>query len=187
MASLKRTLLSALALGLAVTHGVVPASAQSASDVAAAENQSRSAVNRFVAKQPGISSQLKTAYGYAIYPEITKAGFLIGGAGGDGIVYRGGKVVAFSRASQFTVGAQVGGQTFSQLLIFQNKAAFDRFARGEFVFGASASAVAGKQGESEAADYKAGVATYTLVGNGLMAEAAIGGLKFTYKPLAAHR
>lgn len=187
MTSMMRAFLSALAFGLAATNGGAPALAQSASDIAAAENQTRATLDRFIAKQPGISAQLKSAYGYAIYPEITKAGFLIGGAGGDGIVYRGAKAVAFSRASQFTVGAQIGGQTFSQLLIFQNKAAFDRFARGEFVFGASASAVAGKNGESEAADYKDGVATYSLVGNGLMAEAAIGGLKFTYKPLAARR
>ena len=142
----------------------------------------------------------KTAYGYAVFPTIGKAGVLFGGAYGKGRVYVGGKHVGDTSVTQVTVGAQLGGQAFSQIIFFENKQAFDTFATGEFAFGAQASAVAITASASVSANtsgatagasgtqnhartvgkYIRGMAVFTVAKGGLMYEAAIGGQKFNY-------
>ena len=87
-------------------------------------------------------------YGYAVFPTIGKGGLGVGGAHGKGRVYEGGKYVADTAMTQVTVGLQAGGQAFSEIIFFENKAAFDQFASGNFEFGAGVSAVAIKSGAS---------------------------------------
>ena len=61
------------------------------------------------------------AYGYAVYPKITKAGLVIGGAGGEGVVYKGGAVMGSSKLGQGTFGLQAGGQQYSEVIFFETK------------------------------------------------------------------
>ena len=142
------------------------------------------------------------SYGYAVFPTIGKGGFVVGAAHGSGRVYRQGKYVGDTSMTQLTVGAQLGGQAYSQMIFFKNKAAFDEFTSGNFEFGAQASAVAitagasaqaGTSGPSAAAsgtqkhaktaaEYYKGMAVFTVTRGGLMYEASIGGQKFSYKP-----
>lgn len=144
----------------------------------------------------------KDAYGWAVFPKIGKGGIGIGGAYGKGRVYQGGKVVGDCSLKQATVGFQLGGQAFSQIIFFQDERAFKEFTSGSFEFGAEASAVAvtagagakaGTTGASAGAsagqndakvvgEYYKGMATFTLAKGGLMYEATIGGQKFSYKP-----
>ncbi|WP_276388617.1 YSC84-related protein [Eudoraea chungangensis] len=131
---------------------------------------------------PKLSSFFAKAYGYAIYPKITKAGLGIGGAGGKGIVYQGGKATGESKLGQASFGLQAGGQQFSELIFFEDKGAYDRFTGGKFKFGAQASAVAITEGGAAVAPYQDGVAIFTHVKGGLMYEASIGGQKFTFDP-----
>src|SRR5262249_20282339 len=84
----------------------------------------------------------KKSYGYALFPTIGKGAFVIGAAHGSGRVYVGGKYVGDTSMTQVSVGAQLGGQAFREIIFFQNKAAFDAFTTGNFEFGAQASAVA---------------------------------------------
>jgi len=65
------------------------------------------------------------AYGYAIFPTVGKGGIGIGGAYGEGRVYRGGNYVGDVSLVQLTIGFQLGGQAFSELIFFENKEAFD--------------------------------------------------------------
>jgi lipid-binding SYLF domain-containing protein len=136
------------------------------------------------------------AYGYAVFPTVGKGGIVVGGAYGQGRVYRGGSVTGDVSLVQLNIGFQLGGQTYSEVIFFQNQAAFDRFTSGTFSFGAQASAVAiavgasaqaGSTGSSaNAADlqsdsmYTLGMAVFTMTKGGLMYEASIGGQKFTY-------
>ena len=143
------------------------------------------------------------SYGYAVFPTIGKGGIGIGGAYGDGRVYKEGTHVGNTSMTQVTVGFQFGGQAFSQIIFFEDKRAFDEFTSGNFEFGAQATAVAITAGASAAAtttgssagasagkhdakttgDYHKGVATFTVAKGGLMYEASLGGQKFSYKPL----
>jgi lipid-binding SYLF domain-containing protein len=136
------------------------------------------------------------AYGYAVFPTVGKGGIGIGGAYGQGRVYRGGSVTGDVSLVQLNIGFQLGGQTFSEIIFFQDKDAFDRFTSGSFSFGAQASAVAiavgasaqaGSNGTSANAAglqseslYTLGMAVFTMTKGGLMYEASIGGQKFTY-------
>lgn len=143
------------------------------------------------------------AYGYAVFPTIGKGGIGIGGAHGSGRVYAKGKYVGDTSMTQLTVGFQLGGQAFSEIIFFQDERSFKDFTSGNFEFGAQASAIAitagasaststagnsagasgGKKDATTAGDYKKGMAVYTIAKGGLMYEAALGGQKFKYKPL----
>jgi lipid-binding SYLF domain-containing protein len=143
------------------------------------------------------------AYGYAVFPSIGKGGIGVGGAHGSGRVYEQGAWVGETSMNQVTVGFQLGGQAYSQIIFFADKAAFDKFTSGKFEFGAQATAVAitasasaqastgGGAGASAgtsasdaktAGEYQGGMAVFTVAKGGLMYEATIGGQKFSYKP-----
>jgi lipid-binding SYLF domain-containing protein len=141
------------------------------------------------------------SYGYAVFPTIGKGGIVVGAAHGKGRVYVKGAHVGDATMTQLTVGAQLGGQAYSQIIFFQDKRAFDEFTTGEFEFGAQATAVAITAGASAqattggtgagksitsdkaqvASSYQKGMAVFTVAKGGLMYEASIGGQKFTYQ------
>lgn len=149
---------------------------------AAGERRAMDAIAAFKQADPGIETFFQEAYGYAVFPEITKGGIGIGGAQGDGTVFEGGASVGSSTMSQVTIGLQLGGQTYREIIFFKDKAALDNFKRGNFELAAEASAVAAAKGASKSANYERGVAIFTLAQSGLMFEASIGGQEFTYEP-----
>ena len=123
----------------------------------------------------------KEAAGFAVFPNIAKAGLGLGGARGSGEVFEDGKVIGSTTVTQLSFGFQLGGQAFSQIIFFQNKRDLDRFTDGNFEFGASASAALITEGANASVDYTNGVAVMTFSKGGLMYEASIGGQKFTFK------
>ena len=147
---------------------------------AAGEKNSLAAIAEFKRADPSMEAFFKDAYGYAVFPEITKGGIGLGGAGGDGTVFEQGSSVGSSEMSQVTIGLQLGGQTYREAIFFKDKAALDNFKGGNFEFAAGASAVAVEKGASKAAGYEQGVAIFTMAVGGLMFEASIGGQKFSY-------
>ena len=148
----------------------------------------------------GASNLFQSAYGYALFPTIGKAGFVVGGAYGKGRVYSGGKHIGDTSMTQASIGFQLGGSGFSQVIFFEDKRALDEFTSGNFEFGAQAQAVAltaaagasantsgnsatasgGKNNANTAGSYHKGMATFTITKGGLMYEASIGGQKFSY-------
>ncbi len=139
------------------------------------------------------------AYGFAVFPTIGKGGIGIGGARGKGWVFKGHKSTGITRMTQVTIGFQLGGQTFSQLIFFEDQRAYESFTSGNFEFGAQASAVAitaganatastaggasAGAGESQAkTGYTGGMAIFTRTKGGLMYEASLGGQKFSFSP-----
>ena len=121
------------------------------------------------------------AYGYAIFPKVTKAGIGIGGAAGKGVVYKNHQIIGISKLKQVSIGLQLGGQQYSEVIFFENKESFDNFINGKLKFDAQASAVAITAGASIDAAYQDGVAVYTMVKGGLMYEASIGGQHFKFE------
>ncbi len=143
----------------------------------------------------------KSAYGYAVFPTVGKGGIGIGGAYGSGQVFQQGKHIGDASMTQLTIGLQLGGQSYSQIVFFEDKRSLDEFTSGNFEFGAEASAVAitaaagakantagnsagvsGNENDAKTVGrYVKGMATFTVVKGGLMYEASIGGQKFSYK------
>jgi len=155
-------------------------------------------------QEAGASNMFNSAYGYAIFPTIGKAGFIVGGAYGEGRVYQQGMYIGDTTMAQATVGFQLGGSGFSQVIFFRNEYALHQFTKGNFEFGAEAQAVVltaaagataktvgssatasgGKNNAATAGNgYYKGMATFTITKGGLMYEASIGGQKFSFTRL----
>lgn len=142
------------------------------------------AIAAFKKKDPSMEkSFFKTAHGYAVFPKIGKGGLGVGGAGGKGQVYENGNLIGYTTLSQGTIGLQIGGQAFREIVFFKDKKALDSFTKGEFAMSAQATAVAAAAGASATADYSNGVAVFVGGQEGLMAEASIGGQKFSFEKL----
>ena len=147
------------------------------------KEQSKEAKAAFLKTDPSMQRLFDDSYGYAIFPNVGKGGAVVGGAGGNGTVYEKGKVIGSANMVQATVGAQVGGQAYREIIFFENKAALDRFKDNKIEFSGQVSAVAAKAGASADAKYRDGVKVFTEEKSGLMAEASLGGQKFTFKSL----
>lgn len=132
-------------------------------------------------KDPGMDRFFNESAGYAVFPSVGKGGIGIGGAHGKGLVISGDKAIGKTSLSQVTVGLQLGGQVYAQFIFFKDEVALGHFQRGNWETSAQLSAVAVTAGASTDADYDKGVAVFTNAGGGLMAEASVGGQKFTYE------
>jgi len=84
---------------------------------------SRVALDSFVERDPGLQRWVDHAHGYAVFPEIAKGGFLVGGGFGRGIVFEQGQPIGRTSVSQATVGPQIGAQSYSQVIFFEDRAA----------------------------------------------------------------
>ena len=146
------------------------------------KSEAQQALDRFRNADRSIADQLDRAYGYAIFPDAGKGGFIAGAAYGRGEVYEQGNMVGYADLRQGSLGAQIGGQKFSELIIFQTREALYKLKNNNFTFGADASAVIVEKGKSVATEFKDGVAVYTIPLKGAMVAAAITGQKFTFVP-----
>ena len=133
-------------------------------------------------KMPELQPYFRKAKGYAVFPNVGKGGVGIGGARGKGEVFQDGKVIGSTTLTQVSIGFQLGGQAFSQIIFFKDKRDLNRFIQGNFEFGASASAALINSGAAVETSYSNGIAVLTVSKGGLMYEASIGGQKFSYEP-----
>ena len=140
----------------------------------------------------------ESAYGYAIFPTIGKGGIGIGGAHGKGRVYRNGKKLGEVSMTQLSIGLQLGGQAYRQVIYFEDERALREFTAGTFEFGAQAEAIAitasagaqaGTEGASASANenqaeakYHRGMIVFTMGKGGLMYQASIGGQQYKFTP-----
>jgi lipid-binding SYLF domain-containing protein len=148
-------------------------------EVPVAEAQDTVAVLK---KDPGIEGFLKSAPGYVVFPTVTKGAFLVGGAGGSGVLFENGKPAGKASLGQATIGFQAGGQAYSEIIFFENAATLSDFKKGNFGLAAEVSAVALSAGAAATAKYQSGVAVFTATKTGLMVEASVGGQWFHYEP-----
>jgi len=147
----------------------------------------------------------QNSYGYAVFPTIGKGGLVVGAAHGSGHVYEQGRYIGNTKMTQLSVGAQAGGQAYSEIVFFKDKRALDEFTDGKFEFdagvgavaitaaaggtvgteGASGGASGGKKDALTAGRYYKGLAVFTIVKGGAMYEATVAGQRFSFKPHAA--
>ena len=177
---MKKTKLVQLALVAFVTY-LLPHSIQAQDkDAEKLLSESDKAKTEFIKTDPSMATLFESSYGYVIFPKIGKGGFIVGGSGGDGILYEKGKSIGVVKTGQVTVGAQVGGQTYREVIFFENQDALGRMKASKMEFSSQISAVAVKSGVSKNAKYTDGVSVFTQDLGGLMAEATVGGQKFKY-------
>lgn len=185
---MKRTTLSAavrpsFALTLGFLLSLTPL-AGAADKREARQKEVKETIDLFVKQDSGLKKFFDTAEGYAVFPGVGKGAIGIGGAHGTGLVYeKGGKLIGEASLSQVTIGFQLGGQSYAEVIFFETKGALDDFKESKLAFSAQVSAVAAAEGASANAKYQQGVAVFTIAKGGLMYEASVGGQKFKFKPL----
>lgn len=163
-------LLSLAALALPLTAG--------AGDVSDAQET----IALFKKSDPGLSRFFEQSVGWAVFPTVGKGAIGIGGAHGGGVLFERGKAVGTCTLTQVTVGFQLGGQAYSEIIFFETPSTLADFKSNALALAAQVSAVAATEGASANAKYQLGVAVFTIAKGGLMYEASVGGQKFTFEP-----
>jgi len=141
------------------------------------------AMNRFKKEVKGANEYLKVAKGVLVIPNITKAGFIVGGQYGQGSLKVGGKTVDYYSLAAGSVGWQIGAQKFDMIIIFTTGEALKQFRSSE-------GWEAGADAEVTLVDAGVNLPVSTLVSRhpvlgfitdqkGLMAGVSVKGAKFT--------
>ncbi|HEY6475548.1 MAG TPA: hypothetical protein VI456_03145 [Polyangia bacterium] len=143
-------------------------------------NESRQTMALYRQKDPSIGGFFGRSVAYVVFPSIAKGGLGIGAAHGTGILFENGAPAGKVSMNQVSVGAQAGGQEFSQIVFYQVPKAVAELKLGKAELSGQLSAVALKSGAAADAQFKNGVAVFTAAKGGLMFEASVGGQKFSY-------
>ena len=145
--------------------------------------KAQEALTNFKMADPTLTNFFAKAAGYAILPGVGEGGFIFGGEHGDGLVYQKAKLIGKISMSEVSVGAQVGGGSFAEIIFFETPAALKTFKTAKWEMSAKAKAAVAASGVAENAKYEQGVAVFTLPKSGAMVAAAVGGQKFKFEPI----
>ena len=143
-------------------------------------NDANNARDEFIKSDALMKNLFDNSAGYVIFPNVGKGAIGVGGAAGNGILYEQGSPVGKAKMKQVTVGLQLGGQAYREVIFFESKSALDQFKGGNFEFSGQVSAVAVTKGASADVKYRNGIMVFTQEKGGLMYEASVGGQKFGY-------
>lgn len=166
---------------LLLTVGILSTPAARADDRAEVDKEVQDALELFIKADPDLKKQLDAAPGYAVFYKVAKGGFGIGAARGSGQLLEKGKPTGETKLTQVSIGLQLGGQVYAELIVFENDTTLSNFKEGNLEFSAQVSAVAAAEGASKNAKFEHGVMVFTLAKGGLMYEASVGGQKFKYE------
>lgn len=106
------------------------------------------ALGRVTAVRPIPSIVVEKALGVAVFGNLVKAAFIVGGTGGDGVFMRkapggGWSAPAFVNLAGASIGAQIGGSKTDAVVFFMDQASLDALKAGKFEFGTAVTAMAG--------------------------------------------
>lgn len=166
------------ALG-AIACSTAPKSVQGKADI---EQSATQAMAKARKADPTLSTVFNAAAGYAVFPTVGKGAIGVGGAYGKGVLFEAGTAVGYCDLTQGSIGLQLGGQSYTEIIAFADRPALQEFKDGNFRFDAQATAVALQSGAGANAKFTNGVAVFTMDEKGLMFEASVGGQKFSYQP-----
>ena len=87
----------------------------------ALEADAKRVYNNLVARVPAAKALGKDAVAVLVFPKITKAGFVIGGQYGEGVLLKGGKAAGYYSTAGASYGLQAGAQQFGYAMFFMNE------------------------------------------------------------------
>jgi lipid-binding SYLF domain-containing protein len=150
-------------------------------------SDAETAKKEFIKMNNSLENQFKNATAYVIFPNVGKGAVVVGAASGNGAVYKNGELVGMASMTQLDVGAQIGGEAYSEVIFFNSEEAFNRLKNNELELTSQIAAVAVEEGRSLNTKFTDDMAVYVLPKAGLMAEVSVGGQKFEYRPLGTER
>lgn len=170
-----------VALSLAVAScATAPKTTEERSDLQA---RAQTTLQTMEAKDASLRPLLNSAYGYAVFPDIGKGGFIAGGAYGRGVVFEQGRPTGFVELNQGSIGAQIGAQSFAELIVFSDRASLQRLKAGNFSVSGNVSAIALTTGAGASTRFADGVAVFVMPRGGVMAELTVSGQQINYQPM----
>lgn len=178
---MKSFIVAAFALAALMVAGCETAP-DTAGERDALQDSAQATLKEMTAKDNTLRAVLNESAGYAVFPEVGKGAFIVGGAYGRGAVYQGGNFIGYADIKQGSVGLQAGGQSFTELIIFRTNDALSRLKAGNFDVGANAEAVALKAGVAGEARFEKGIAVIVDPRGGLMAGVSLQGQKLEFVP-----
>lgn len=179
------SLLACVVAGTALAVAACSTAPKTESERTALQVDSTAFLTQARETDPSLDRFFNNCTGYAVFPSIGKGGLIVGGAYGRGQLFdKNGRFLGYCDVSQGSIGAQIGGQSFGEIIFFESKDSLNSFRGGQFALAAQASAVALASGAGAAAKYEKGVAVFVLQPKGLMVEASIGGQQFNYQASA---
>ena len=141
------------------------------------------AVEQFVKKVKGADTFLKRVKGYLVFPDVYKAGFVVGGEYGEGVLRVGGKTVGYYSMTTASVGFQIGAQKSTYLFAFADQFALDQFMKGNgWQAGVDGSIAVAKWGQGvdiSTISFEKPIYAFVFNNKGLMANINLEGTKFT--------
>lgn len=180
MRQLRINAISFVIVAMTMACGATP---KTSSDAANLERGADQTLAMMMQKDPGLNAILGRSAGYVVFPEVGKGGFIAGAAHGRGVLYEHGHKTGFVSLNQASIGAQIGAQTFAELVAFERPYDVQRLKSGEFSLGGNASAVALTAGAAAGAQFVSGVAVFVVPHGGAMAELSLNGQQLNYAPL----
>jgi lipid-binding SYLF domain-containing protein len=105
---------------IAITFGFGLAHAESKVEL---DRSARSVLNQLIASNANAKKLSEKAIATLVFPVVTKAGFIVGGQYGDGVLFRNGRPVAYYNTAGGSYGLQAGAQQFGYVLFFMKEAA----------------------------------------------------------------
>ena len=134
-------------------------------------------------KVPATRRYFDEAWGYVVFPGITRAAIGFGAAHGKGIVVDSGTVIGHASYWQFSSGIQAGAKYFSMIVFFKDREDLEAFTAGRAELMGQAGITAASLSADATPAYDDGVAVFAQSRFGLMAEISISGARFNYKPV----
>jgi lipid-binding SYLF domain-containing protein len=141
------------------------------------------AMDRFKKQIKGSTAYLKGAKGVLVLPNITKAGFVVGGQYGQGALLVGGKTVDYYSLVEGSIGWQIGAEKYDMVILFMTDKVLEKFRSSEnWEAGLDAEVTlidVGAKASVETLRSQHPVAAFVFDQKGLMGGVSIKGAKFT--------
>jgi lipid-binding SYLF domain-containing protein len=173
----------ALTVSVFLSLMVVVAPTAQAETKAALDMSSKEALNQLIASVPAAKALSEKAIAVLVFPSITKAGFMIGGQFGDGVMWKKGKPVAYYNTSGASFGLQAGAQTYGYAMFFMKESALKALDTADgFEVGVGPSVVVVDQGmgaSHTSTTLQDDIYAFVFGQKGLMAGVGIQGNKIT--------
>jgi len=85
------------------------------------DQDAQAALDSLTTNNPGAKTLSEKAVGILVFPSVTRAGFILGAQGGDGVLFEKGKITGYYNTGAMSVGLQAGVQAYGYALFFMTK------------------------------------------------------------------
>lgn len=149
------------------------------------QTSARATLDEMIAQNPAIQDTIHNVPAYAVFPSIGKGGVLVGGAHGRGILYENGVPTGYVAVEQASIGAQLGGQSFSELLVLRSPSEVSAVKSGNYSVGAGVGAVVLSTGAAAHTTFDPNASVFVMPRGGLMVDVSVSGQRIKYQSFSA--